>query len=293
MFNNTPFFLILKDKQGVNSVKRLEITPEAQEHLCRVFTSKASSEFSSTHQMIEFDGRFKVEEGQFMYIDNYPLGPEIKKAITSPNEIDLFDPDNTNLDDIKGVFTGTNEPQPMIAFQKMNKSKLITYTGTSLLLNGSGYEKVDSFGINIGNSVDILFAANRLLFHSFLTARAMFDLNEYYRAATDKELYNFAAHKLIEVQNTNALYSAENWVRKKITQINESKILDLINTTELKETASKYEVDLNLTPENKIVIPEDKKELKNLLRFIDEDFYRGPLTNTLMETSTKKRVINE
>jgi hypothetical protein len=142
---------------------------------------------------------------------------------------------------------------------KINKSKLITYTGTSLILNGRGYEKVDSFGINIGNSVDILFAANGLLILFFITARAMFDLNKYYWAATDKELYNFAAH---QPEYQRPLQRRELGEKKDHP---DQRVQDpgSDHHHRAQGNASKYEVDLNLTLENKIVIPEDKKELKN------------------------------
>jgi hypothetical protein len=39
--------------------------------------------------------------------------------------------------------------------------------------------------------------------------------------------------------------------------------------------------------DNKIIVPDNKKELNTLLRFLAEDIYNGPLTQKIYKTNSK------
>ena len=161
------------------------------------------------------------------------------------------------------------------------------------LVNQNTFERLSSFGINILDNVDCVFSSNVLLFSSYFSARQIFDLSNYYRVATDADVSNFINHNQIYVCNQETFEStADSWVRRKIALISDSGILNSLTANQIAEKASEYNLTINLTEQDgsaKLSIPDDKKEIKNILKFLDEDIYRGPLSSATYETNSKRR----
>lgn len=69
--------------------------------------------------------------------------------------------------------------------------------------------------------------------------------------------------------------------------LKDSKILDKYTAKEIKARSKWYEVDVQIK-NNKIIFPADKTAAKRLLQFLNEELYRGPITETLYETNSKR-----
>ncbi|MFZ7103266.1 MAG: Kiwa anti-phage protein KwaB-like domain-containing protein [Peptococcaceae bacterium] len=294
MFQNTTFFIMLKTENGNYEINRLNLTRESQEALCSLFSDSANQMINENNEFIEFDGRYKPDHGEVQYIVDYEIDDKILNALREPTGIDPFTPNSESLPDIKGIFTGRLEPYIRIAFQKFNKSQFITRKGISLFHNQNTFEKVSSFGINILSNIDCVYTEDgRLLFTSYLSARQIFDLSNFYRIATDRDVVAFVAHECVYVCNQPSFNdNADSWVRRKIALIADSGVLDEYSASQIAEKAAEYKVEISLTEQegvNKLVFPDDKKEMKNILKFLDEDIYKGPLSSATFETNSKRR----
>ena len=82
---------------------------------------------------------------------------------------------------------------------------------------------------------------------------------------------------------------ADTWIRRKIAAINDSGVLNRNTAAKIRNLAQKCGLDV--TVENKkLVIPDDKKKLKEVLGFLDDEVYKGAFTEETYITNSKRRV---
>ena len=128
----------------------------------------------------------------------------------------------------------------------------------------------------------------KLLFKSFHLAKQMVDLTQYFQAASDKQLESFAKHKLIDCGDVGKFVDANNfWTRKKVAMILASGYLDSVPAKEMKGIAKNVEYELVMN-KGKIVMPEDSKEMQELLHFLDEELYVGYFSKKKFLTNSKR-----
>ena len=101
---------------------------------------------------------------------------------------------------------------------------------------------------------------------------------------------DFASHSKIKCADSAAFTKgASRWSRGKIARILGNKILDYRTLEHLLEAAS--EVSFVLTVKsNKIELPAGGVELKRLLQFLDDDMYRGPVSDRQFLSSGKREL---
>jgi len=124
--------------------------------------------------------------------------------------------------------------------------------------------------------------------------RQIFDLSDYYREATDTDINDFAALPVIKVENINELIGiSDSWIRRKFSLIQQSQILETVPMNDIKAVAIEFNIPLQIVIENGvelIVLPSNKSDLKTILRFLDEDYYKSPLSKTQYTTNSKRMV---
>lgn len=116
-------------------------------------------------------------------------------------------------------------------------------------------------------------------FSSFFFARQVFDLIQFYRAALDPEVDEFTSNELLSVENPQEFKNMANtWIRRKIAMINDSGVLANNSAARIKRLAKSAGIDI-VVEDKKIVLPNDKEQLKIVLGFLDEEAYKGPFSN--------------
>lgn len=68
--------------------------------------------------------------------------------------------------------------------------------------------------------------------------------------------------------------------------------MDTYQPKKIKEIAAEYSVHVQVK-ENKVVIPKEKEDVKDLLKFLDENIYKGPLTAETYVTNSKREFSGE
>ncbi len=122
----------------------------------------------------------------------------------------------------------------------------------------------------------------------------MLDLTQYYKEATDEDLKEFAKNEIINVDDvTNLVKMSDSWVRRKISLVMQSGILEEMNIEETKGTALLFGIELNTVNVDgrpTLVLPETKVELKKLLRFLDEDYFQSVLRSKPHLSNSKRQI---
>ncbi len=268
-------YVSLKD----STKKRISISQEIQEELDE-YINPSIIEFKENKNHILFDGQYKADEDEILYIDNYS-DPLIEQL-----NIDNETIKNTEIENIKCLILKINNS--IFAFQNFDNRKIIS-NKFSLIFSKETFSKLNNKGIIINKNIDALLYNNQLFFLSFNNVSRIFDLDKFYREISDKEID--------ELENSGVFSKSLNKdnldsrIRKKLYLIKRNKILDIVKDKykDIKTYANRIGLG-DCFQNNKIQVPDDKKGLKELINFLNDDLYKSSITDLLYETNSKRKI---
>lgn len=271
-------------------VIRFPMSAELGEEVRVLFESQRDSFFLGVDEVIPFDGRYTPDESELLSIADFPDVDGLAAAVANPLAVDQFDPQNHSLDLVKALFVGVqSNGTTQILVQLFERRRLISRTLLSMFFSGDQFQKMTDSGLTFDKKLLAVLEGNVLKFHSFHFAKRVFELSEYYREATNEEVSSFAQHEKMSVEDINQfVLDAGPQTRKKISLILQSGVLDNYPIEHISAVANTMQLDLNLTVDGKITIPNNKTDLKKLLRFLDEDYYESPLSSTRYISNSKR-----
>ncbi len=293
MFENCSIMLI-GTNHTVDEIYRLDMNSDTQKEIVETF-AKGIQELTEEKTKISFDGNYKPNDDEYLVIENFRLSDEIKDAIRNPIGVQGFKKKNDNYPEIKAIFVGereenSNGEQFKVAFQRFKKEQYISTAWYNLFFDKETFLQEKRFGISISDVVDCVVANNELCFSSFHFTRQIFDLNEYYRSATDIEVKTFSQNSKLMLEDADAFKDMANTIiRRKIALINDSKVLEKFSASEIKEEAKAVDIDIDVI-DKKIVIPNDKEKVKIILGFLDEEAFKGPFSKHTYLANSKRKL---
>ncbi len=288
----TNLFALLDDEQ--TPIRRIPLTQGFQQELGTFFNEQQQT-FTADKQIIEFTGSYNVDSGEIFQIENYPLPVAISNALSNPLNNPVLDL-NTETHRIKALFTGNwTDQQQQVNFQVFDAGKLLS-KGWTLIGSGNTYKKLEEPGLVLQDKLTAHYVNGNLLFVSYHNTKRFLDLNDYYTAATDTDLDSFSENDLFEFEDQDTFKgNADSIIRKNITHLQKNNVLDNLSINDIKTVAKDLnqnvaeEHQINIETSNgKLVIPKDKKQLKKLIRFLDEDYVTAPLTKRRCLTNSKQ-----
>ena len=293
MFENSSVMVLLNDGNEI-SVCLLEVDRATQSDICATFADVALP-LLSEKQVVHFDGSYKPNDDEVLSICDFHLPEIITDAVRNPLGLQTLAYNKDAEPDIRAVFVGErteshNSEMFTVAFQRFRKEQYLSTKKFSLFYDKDIFIREVRWGIGITDNVDCVFIQSELRFSSYFYARQIFDLSEYYRSATDAEVQSFSALELLNIADKEQFQlMADTWIRRKIASINDSGVLKTHTAVKIKKLAQNC--GLNLEVENKrIIIPTDKKKLKEILGFLDEEVYKGAFSEVTYITNSKRKV---
>ncbi len=272
---------------NVTEIKRVPLSEEVNQQI-ETFYSDSLTEFLFDKELIDFDGNFKPNPEQLFFINNYPLDAEIINSTINPLAYNILDI-NDFEGKIIGLFVKLNlDNTDYYIFQHFDARKIISNRGISLFFNQNTYSRVDRRGISINGTITAVYMQNQLLFQSYFNTKKIFDLNNYYEEATAEDIDNFTGSEILDfspIENFEEYLNSTS--RKKIKSIQMSGILNNHTVPDIILKAGNFNINLSANEEGKLIMPSDKSELRNLLRFLDEDYFETSITGTKCMTNSK------
>ncbi|WOH76452.1 DUF4868 domain-containing protein [Bradyrhizobium sp. NDS-1] len=284
-------FALMNDRRVV----RIPLTAEVQREMDEIFNNQEQKFRASSEEQIAFDGKYKPDEGECLFIEDYDDIDGLHAAIANPLGIPQIAPEADEFEKIKALFMGKSQDGKRIALvQNFDKRKVLSNKGFAIFHSADVFKKVEGVGLTIGANLSAILEDGRLSFFSFHSARQIFDLSQYFREATDEDLNSFAASEALKVKDLATFVAAsDNWIRGKIALVMQSGILETIDFEATKAAALVFGINLETEANGDkvaLVLPEKKAELKKLLRFLDEDYFQSVLSSTPHLSNSKRRV---
>ncbi|MDO4923924.1 MAG: DUF4868 domain-containing protein [Peptococcaceae bacterium] len=295
MFTNSSILVICADDSSV--IKRVEVDAGTQTQICTAF-SEAVQDLTDEKSKVEFDGKYKPEKDEILFINNFQLSDEIKDAVRNPMGVSPYEKENGEYSPIKAIFVGEktedrDSEEFIVAFQRFRKEQYLSTSNFNLFWSKDTFRCEKEYGISISDTIDCYFFNDELQFRSFYYARQVFDLSGYYRSATTQEVTAFTSNKCLSFDNASDFEAmANSSIRRKIAAINDSEVLEKYKAIEIKKLAQKAGINIAVK-EEKIVIPNDKEQIKLILGFLDEEAYKGPFSQITFLANSKRKVKNK
>lgn len=286
------FHLVTIVKRG-NSIHLLHVPlhQALQDALAQSWQDQYDA-FLEDIEEIEFDAGYKPEEHERFCINDYEL-PEWIEGENSQTvtDLDVISQNEEWLESIKGIagFAQNEEGQEIILFQNFSRSRVI-HPGRFIFQQNNTYKTAQHKGLTLDTNLSAVYDVEqqKLLFHGFRATNTFLPLAEYYEEASENEIREILDHDLFEPEDIEALaVGANQWFRKRFAMLRDSEILDSYSAEEIQELSENYELDVHID-EDKIIFPADKHDAKRLLQFLNEEIFRGAITDTLYETNSKR-----
>lgn len=279
----------LTDVAG-SRIIRFPLSADLRDEVSAIFENQGNAFFDGVDTIVPFDGRYIPEEGELLLINDFADVDGLSNAVANPLAVDQYDPEFHSLDSVKALFMGrVFENNPQILVQLFERRRLIARSGLAMFFAGNQFQKMTDSGLSLDTKLLAVIEGDTLKFQSFHFARRVFELSEYFKEATNEEVANFAEHEKLAVGDVASfLESAGSQVRKKISLISQSAVLENFTVQEIVSVATTFQFAINLSEDGRIQVPTNRTELRRLLRFLDEDYYESPLSRTHFISNSKR-----
>ncbi|MEQ8484963.1 MAG: DUF4868 domain-containing protein [Pseudomonadales bacterium] len=241
---------------------------------------------------IDFNAGYQPEAHERFRLQGYVLPNWLAEETShSVAELDAVTADDALLESTRGIagFARNADGEELMLFQNFSRSHVIR-PGRFLFLQNNTYETTQRAGLTLDSrlSAVLLRASNTLLFRNFRTVNTFLPLAQFYEEASEHEIRDILNHERLAPEDVDALAAHSNqWFRKRYAMLRDSGVLDNYTAHEIRDHSADYEVDIRVVDE-RIVFPADRREAKRLLQFLNEEIFRGAITETLYETNSKR-----
>lgn len=291
MFENFQLAAIVK--LGARSrLLHIPLRQSLQRDLSSLWHEQYNAFVGRTYE-IDYEAGYKPEKHERFVLEDYEppdwLANENSRSVRSFDSISDF-PHLMNM--IKSIvaFVQNEQGEELALFQRFSPSKVIR-PGRFLLLESGTYMSPENPGLTLDGKLSAVYQPSRrkLLFHNFRNANTFLPLFDLYQEATESEIREVLSHNLLAPQDSDALAKdANQWFRTRFAMLKDSGILDRYSANEIRDSSSGYDVKVDVE-NGQIVFPADRSAARKLLQFLNEERFRGAITDTLYETNSKRR----
>lgn len=286
--NKSSFFAIVKNPG--NRIRRLPLTQETQSNLSSIF-SETLSEFQNKEDVNYRENYlYRPNNEEIFVIKDFDDVEGLLRSIANPIEYQLLE--NEDIIESRAIYASVkSEGEEIIVIQGFNVSKIITPSKHLLVFSNKTFEELKSSAITIDKGITATYNSKKeLRFFSFAKVKQIFDMADYVNAATDDIIKKFKEHILIDCSNVDESIFEDQNIRKKISSIMQGNVLDS-QIERIVLSANDLEVAIDTTEnKNKIVLPNNKGDLKNILRFLDDDYWQSSLSEQKYLTNSKRKI---
>ena len=282
-------FTLDNDKKSVKAIETNKDTMADVKQILNIDTEKYKA------NSIDFDGSYKPDEDESLKISGFYLPDEIREAINNPLCVEKLVANNGNELDIRAVFMSLDDEETVekIVFQRTRKSQLLLGGRVTLFWSKDTFTSTQKPGVIIAKNVDAYYEDETLYFKSYYWANQIFNLNSYYREATNDDVRAFCQNECFYVDDLDALVKASDiWTRRKIAYILDSKVLEKNSTEDIINNANSLGLKIETNEAGKIVFPYDIKAKKEFLSYLANEIYKGSLSDDVYLTNSK-RALNQ
>lgn len=290
MLNNFHLAAIVKQDGGIRLL-HLPLHQELQQTLSDTWSHQYVA-FMNGKTEVDFNAGYQPEEHEQFSLANFELpGLLLGQNSQTIETLDAVTDNDALLSSSKGIvgFARDEIGAEIILFQNFSRSHVIQ-PGRFLFLNNDTYETTSRPALALDSKLSAAYfpATQKLLFHNFRTVNTFLPLADYYKEASEHEIKEVLNHESLAPEDADVLATdANQWFRKRFAMLRDSGVLNEYSPKQIQVRSKGYDVEIHIS-KGKIVFPADKPAAKKLLQFLNEELFRGAITDKLFETNSKR-----
>ena len=283
---------ILLTKDEERPFLRLDLDQAAALEAGEMFLAGAEAFVRGVEQVVTFDPGYKLHDDECFEIHDFPINDDLIGFCRQPlaaERVEAADFASLPINGIVGYDFSAG--QRKLIFQNFDSRRVLIPGRRFALLpmaDASTFRQLTRPVLLLDANITAVWDNGVLKFKSFHLAKQLFDLSAYFTEATDEQIAQLTSHSRLccadSVRFTNACTT---WSRTKIALILRGGILDRTTGDIIRDAAAAVEYPVQMDGD-RVVLPEEKGELRALLQFLDEDIYRGPISQRKLLSSGKR-----
>lgn len=279
-------------KQGNQlTAKLVRLNASVQAQIEHIFDEQEQKFRDGIVNEVPFDGSWKPDEDEVLVID-VPSQAQLFIDCISVNASSLPDLNTASFlaEGVKAIFTGKLvSGAPKVLVQAFSSQQALEKK-FALLQQGNSFRRITEPAFTLDTELSFIIEDGKIKFKKFSKLRTIINTFDIYKEATEQEVRDFAAHQFIDVADVSGFVGNTNQVlRRMIRGVSNSQVLDTVPVPQIQSAASNTNLSIQVS-NGKIVLPTDKSELKEILRFLAECRYTGPLSGATYVTNSQRRV---
>lgn len=271
---------------------RLDLEQQLQKAMSAAFGAQALQLLDPDLEVVEFKREnFNPDESEVLEITPFDLPANLYDITQNPVGAAVLPIDEEQLSRVTCVY-GYDAQSQRVCFQVIGKSQRLSKNILALILSKNTFQKLGHAGLVIGNECHAVFENNSIKFKSIYKLKQIIDISAYYREATAADVQQFAQLPNLKVANQAMLEGSGAWVRTRVAYILDSGVLTAQTPQQLSTLALAAAVKLDFVSEDgvdKLVIPDDRRQLRAILKFLEEEYYSGAITGLPYEANSKRK----
>lgn len=290
MLENFQLAAIVKQGGRVHLL-RIPLHRALQDELAASWSAQYEA-FVNDVDAVDFNAAYRPEAHERFRLRDYELPDWLAEETShSVADLDAVTADDALLESTKGIvaFARTADVEELVLFQNFSRSHVIR-PGRFLFLQNNTYETTQRAGLTLDSKLSAVFLrdSDTLLFYNFRTVNSFLPLADFYEEASEREIIAVLDHEIFAPEDAAALAAQSNqWFRKRFAMLRDSGVLDQYNARQIQQRSRGYDVDVR-TSSGRIIFPAEKGAAKKLLQFLNEELFRGAITETLYETNSRR-----
>lgn len=286
--------------------RRLLVSNDVQQALSREFERQAAELTHPDRTRVPYDPGYKLAAGEVFFVDAslapQDTGPHalalptsLAAAVRAPNVAEIVDAAVLRDGRLRSLCAARgSEGEVALVFQLFQQSQVIrqgNWRYLHFLDDTRTFTSLDSECLALANSAAAVYQASRLFFASEATVRRFLDLGSLFHAATDRELAHFFAGSGLwaPVDLPALLGQADEQMRHAVAKIAFLENLAGVTPRAIQLVAQAHGIDVKRTA-GRLVVPQEKRELKSLIRILADDLLESPLTHWSYWSNSKRRI---
>ena len=281
-----PLLLALCGARSDLEIKEVLLTRVTQDAVAAEFSRQEHAFLSGIEST--YDSNWIIEPGEIA-VTSVPPTTTIFSEILLRSETTIPPFREELFDDVRGLAMKSTNGES-VRLQSFSKAQVLQRTGVmSLLLEQGTYTKLDGSGFSLADKLTCTVENGIIRFNSLHTLSRLMDTSSIFSEATDPEVTTFAEqHRgLFSLDLDDFLDNTSRNARKYITSLASSGSLEGHTAETLREAAHPTDLSINIQS-GRIVMPKRSREITELLRFLNDGRYVGPVSGKTFVTNSRK-----
>ena len=270
-----------------NTVKYISLKKDVVTDIRNIFINGAARLKTAEMEEDEFSGDIMARNGENITYVKFFLPDDFNRI--PDNQADMSEYD-IEKDIPKSIFW---YEERRFLFQVFNKRNILKRKTVLKREYGNSFSKMQENAFIIEEKVNAIYEDGKLYFQSYTSANQIFSLLDFVTEATNGEIDSFGENENLEA-NAGLIKNIANIKTRRLIKVlssttNVSTFTGKSLSTK-KRLLKKYGIKAQINNEGKLILPtHNVSELNRTLEFLNEDIFRGVITNSLYKSNSKKR----